>query len=133
MTFRLSELRGAHDFHRHPDVQVLLLGNLKAGRGQDMAYENRAAIDKVGKVPMRPLISLVNQSVLSLFGHAHYPYLSQARELEKLSGETRIIKIDNCDSPAAGELLRILGFRMRGGCGSEVVLETVNAPRSEEH
>src|SRR5450755_859444 len=57
-------------------------------------------------------------------------YLSQARELEKLSGEARIIKIDNCDSPAAGELLRILGFRMRGGCGSEVVLETVNAPRA---
>ena len=57
-------------------------------------------------------------------------YLSQARELEKLSGETRIIKIDNCDSPSAGELLRILGFRMRGGCGSEVVLETVNAPRA---
>src|SRR5450756_746902 len=57
-------------------------------------------------------------------------YLSQARELEKLSGETRTIKIDTCESPAAGELLRILGFRMRGGCGSEVVLVTVNAPRS---
>jgi hypothetical protein len=57
-------------------------------------------------------------------------YLSQARELEKLSGETRILKIETCDSPAAGELLRILGFRMRGGCGSEVVLETVNAPRA---
>lgn len=57
-------------------------------------------------------------------------YLSQARELEKLSGETRTIKIETCESPAAGELLRILGFRMRGGCGSEVVLETVNAPRA---
>jgi hypothetical protein len=57
-------------------------------------------------------------------------YLSQAHELEKLSGEAHIIQIDNCDSPAAGELLRILGFRMRGGCGSEVVLETVNAPRA---
>src|SRR5450759_3157530 len=57
-------------------------------------------------------------------------YLTQARELEKLSGETRTIKIDTCESPAAGELLRILGFRMRGGCGSEVVLETVNAPRA---
>jgi hypothetical protein len=57
-------------------------------------------------------------------------YLSQARELEKLSGEARTIQIDNCESPAAGELLRILGFRMRGGCGSEVVLETVNAPRA---
>ena len=26
--------------------------------------------------------------------------------------------------------MRILGFRMRGGCGSEVVLETVNASRA---
>jgi hypothetical protein len=57
-------------------------------------------------------------------------YLSQARELEKLAGESGAIKIDTCESPAAGELLRILGFRMRGGCGSEVVLETVNAPRA---
>ncbi|MBS1858984.1 MAG: hypothetical protein JST11_26665 [Acidobacteria bacterium] len=57
-------------------------------------------------------------------------YLSQARELEKLAGESKVIRIDNCDSPNAGELLRILGFRMRGGCGSEVVLETVNEPRA---
>ena len=57
-------------------------------------------------------------------------YLAQARELEKLAGETHTIKIDTCESPAAGELLRVLGFRMRGGCGSEVVLETVNAPRA---
>jgi hypothetical protein len=57
-------------------------------------------------------------------------YLSQARELEKLAGESKVITIENCDSPKAGELLRILGFRMRGGCGSEVVLETVNEPRA---
>jgi hypothetical protein len=57
-------------------------------------------------------------------------YLSQARELEKLSGESKVIKIDNCESPQVGELLRILGFRMRGGCGSEVVLETVNQTRA---
>ncbi|MCU1233486.1 MAG: hypothetical protein JWP63_1453, partial [Candidatus Solibacter sp.] len=57
-------------------------------------------------------------------------YLSQAHELEKLAGESRVIKIDTCESPAAGELLRILGFRMRGGCGSEVVLETVNQMRA---
>jgi hypothetical protein len=57
-------------------------------------------------------------------------YLSQARELEKLAGESKVITIDNCESPKAGELLRILGFRMRGGCGSEVVLETVNEPRA---
>ncbi len=57
-------------------------------------------------------------------------YLSQARELEKLAGDAQVVRIENCDSPKAGELLRIIGFRMRGGCGSEVVLETVNEPRA---
>ncbi len=57
-------------------------------------------------------------------------YLSQARELAKLAGETKSIKIESCDSANVAELLRILGFRMRGGCGSEVVLETVNAARA---
>jgi hypothetical protein len=57
-------------------------------------------------------------------------YLSQAREIEKLAGPDKVVRIENCDSPNAGELLRILGFRMRGGCGSEVVLETVNATRA---
>src|SRR5207245_5826358 len=57
-------------------------------------------------------------------------YLSQARELDKLAGDRKIIQVDNCDSPNGAELLRILGFRMRGGCGSEVVLETVNASRA---
>jgi hypothetical protein len=57
-------------------------------------------------------------------------YLSQAHELEKLSGEARVIKVENCESATVAELIRILGFRMRGGCGSEVVLETVNASRA---
>ncbi len=57
-------------------------------------------------------------------------YLSQARELDKLTGASKVIKIETCDAPEAGELLKILGFRMRGGCGSEVVLETVNAARA---
>ncbi|MBZ5724938.1 MAG: hypothetical protein LAP87_08070 [Acidobacteriia bacterium] len=57
-------------------------------------------------------------------------YLSQAHELEKLAGASRTLKIENCESPGVAELLRILGFRMRGGCGSEVVLETVNAARA---
>ena len=57
-------------------------------------------------------------------------YLSQARELEKLAGPEKVIKIESCDSPKAGDLLRVLGFRMRGGCGSELVLETVNATRA---
>src|SRR5271157_5814566 len=57
-------------------------------------------------------------------------YISQARELDKLAGEEKVIKIPSCDAPNVADLIRILGFRMRGGCGSEVVLETVNASRA---
>ena len=57
-------------------------------------------------------------------------YLSQARELDKLSGAEHVVKIESCDSSQTAELLRVLGYRMRGGCGSEVVLETVNATRA---
>jgi hypothetical protein len=57
-------------------------------------------------------------------------YLSQARELEKLADSSGAIKIETCDSTQTGELLRLLGYRMRGGCGSEVVLETLNATRA---
>src|SRR5581483_6952011 len=57
-------------------------------------------------------------------------YLSQARELEKLADADGSIKIATCDSPQAADLLRVLGYRMRGGCGEEVVLATVNATRA---
>src|SRR5262245_15974337 len=57
-------------------------------------------------------------------------YLSQARELDRLASDGKIIKVEACESPAAADLIRVLGFRMRGGCGSEVVLETVNAARA---
>jgi hypothetical protein len=57
-------------------------------------------------------------------------YLSQARELEKLAGPDKVIRITTCESTQTNDLLRILGFRMRGGCGAEVVLETLNAPRA---
>jgi hypothetical protein len=57
-------------------------------------------------------------------------YLSQARELEKLAGAGKQVKIETCESPQTADLLRVLGYRMRGGCGSEVVLETVNATRA---
>jgi hypothetical protein len=60
-----------------------------------------------------------------------FRYLSQARELEKLASDTnQVIKVDTCDSPKAADLLKVLGYRMRGGCGAEVVLETVNATRA---
>jgi hypothetical protein len=57
-------------------------------------------------------------------------YLSQARELTRLAGESKEIRIETCESTQTGDLLRVLGYRMRGGCGSEVVLETVNASRA---
>ena len=57
-------------------------------------------------------------------------YLSQARELAKLAGDQKVIRIENCESPNVADVIRVLGFRMRGGCGSEVVLETVNAARA---
>jgi len=57
-------------------------------------------------------------------------YLSQARELDRLGGEKKVIRIEACESTDTAEILRILGYRMRGGCGSDVVLETVNATRA---
>jgi len=57
-------------------------------------------------------------------------YLAQARELEKLGGADKVIKVEQCESAQTGELLKILGYRMRGGCGAEVVLETVNASKA---
>ena len=57
-------------------------------------------------------------------------YLSQAHEIEKLTASDGMLKIETCDSTQTGDLLRVLGFRMRGACGNEVVLETVNATRA---
>jgi hypothetical protein len=57
-------------------------------------------------------------------------YLSQARELEKLADDTKTIRIETCESPQTADLLRVLGYRMRGACGSDVILETVNATRA---
>jgi hypothetical protein len=57
-------------------------------------------------------------------------YLSQARELERLAGPSKTLRIDMCESPATADLLRLIGYRMRGGCGSDLVLETVNASRA---
>src|SRR6185369_12271829 len=57
-------------------------------------------------------------------------YLSQARELEKLAGAEKILRVDMCESTVTGDLLRVLGYRMRGGCGSDVALETVNPSRA---
>ncbi len=57
-------------------------------------------------------------------------YLSQVKELDQLAGAEHVIKVPTCESSQTNDLLRVLGYRMRGGCGSEVVLETVNAARA---
>jgi hypothetical protein len=57
-------------------------------------------------------------------------YLSQARELDKLAGTDKVIRLESCESATTADLLKVLGYRMRGGCGSDVVLETVNATRA---
>ncbi len=57
-------------------------------------------------------------------------YLSQARELQALAGKDREIRIDTCDSTQTADLLKVLGYRLRGACGSDLALETVNASRA---
>jgi hypothetical protein len=57
-------------------------------------------------------------------------YIGQARELEAMAGKDHKIVIPSCDSEPTGDLLKIIGYRMRGACGSDIVLETVNATRA---
>ncbi len=56
-------------------------------------------------------------------------YLTQAREIEKLA-QNGVLKIEQCESTQAADLLKTLGYRMRGSCGGDLVLETVNASRA---
>ena len=57
-------------------------------------------------------------------------YISQARELQAMAGPDKKIVIPACDSDQTGALLKILGYRMRGSCGTDIVLETVNPTRA---
>ncbi len=57
-------------------------------------------------------------------------YVGQARELQALVNKDRKIVIPNCDSAQTGDLLKVIGYRMRGTCGADIVLETVNATRA---
>lgn len=59
-----------------------------------------------------------------------FRYLEQAYEMEKMAGNANILEVPSCESRETGDLLRILGYRMRGGCGGEVVLETVNPTKA---
>ena len=56
-------------------------------------------------------------------------YLRQARELQILAGATETIKVTNCTD--ATMLLKVLGYRVRNGCGKpDMLLETANPPRA---
>jgi hypothetical protein len=57
-------------------------------------------------------------------------YIAQARELSTMAGSTRKLTVPTCDSSQTADILRILGYRMRGSCGGDVVLETVNPTRA---
>ena len=57
-------------------------------------------------------------------------YIGQARELQAMANKEGKIAIPTCDSEQTGALLKILGYRMRGSCGGDLVLETVNATRA---
>jgi len=57
-------------------------------------------------------------------------YIGQARELQAMANHDHKIVIPTCDSEETGNLLKILGYRMRGSCGADIVLETVNPTRS---
>ncbi len=57
-------------------------------------------------------------------------YIGQARELQALANKDHKIVIPTCDSAETGALIKILGYRMRGTCGGDIVLETVNPTRA---
>jgi len=56
-------------------------------------------------------------------------YLHQARELQILAGANGTIHVANCND--AGTLLKVLGYRLRQGCGQkDALLETANPTRA---
>lgn len=57
-------------------------------------------------------------------------YVGQARELQAMAGSERKIVIPTCDSEETANLLKVIGYRMRGSCGADIVLETVNPTRA---
>ena len=59
-----------------------------------------------------------------------FRYLDHAKELEKLAGPSKMLEIPECETRETGDVLKVLGYRMRGGCGGEVVLETVNPTKA---
>lgn len=57
-------------------------------------------------------------------------YLTQARELTVFAGGNRELNVPACESEETAQILKILGYRLRGECGPDAVLETVNPSRA---
>ncbi|MGH9653735.1 MAG: hypothetical protein ACRD6B_09775 [Bryobacteraceae bacterium] len=57
-------------------------------------------------------------------------YVGQARELQAMAGAAHKIVVPACESKQTAQLLHIIGYRMRGSCGGNLVLETVNPTRA---
>ena len=55
-------------------------------------------------------------------------YIGQARELQGMAKAAK--SSSRLRSEETGALLKVLGYRMRGSCGSDIVLETVNPTRA---
>ena len=55
-------------------------------------------------------------------------YLKQARALEALAGPSDVIHVTDCES--AKPLLAVLGYRLRGDCGKDTLLETADPEKA---
>ena len=55
-------------------------------------------------------------------------YLQQARELMILAGRDQVIRVANCAQ--AGQLLSVIGYKLRNGCASNTALETSDPERA---
>ena len=55
-------------------------------------------------------------------------YVEQARELVTLAGSDGVLRVSNCEQ--ADPVLRILGYRLRQGCGKDATLETAEPERA---
>ena len=55
-------------------------------------------------------------------------YIEQSRDLVRLAGSEEVIHASDCDNSKL--LLTVLGYKVRGGCGSSAVLETDNPDRA---
>jgi hypothetical protein len=70
-----------------------------------------------------------NESTQTEFLRLLNRYLHQAKELQILAGTDGTIHVANCED--AAQLLRVLGYRLRQGCGQgDVLLETANPTRA---